>query len=43
MVGLICLWNNFGIGCGMMIMPVVGLVVCWGFDALVWSYLLSDL
>ena len=43
MVGLICLYNNCVIGCSTVMMWVVGLVVCWGFDTLVWSYVMCDL
>ena len=43
MVGLICLWNSYRIGCGTVIMSVLEVVVCWNFDALVWSCLLCVL
>ena len=42
-LGLIYLWNNCGMGCSMVIMSWVEVVVCWGFDALVWSSLFFDL
>lgn len=31
------------IECGTVMMPVVGMVICWGFDALAWSCLMCDL
>lgn len=40
MVGLICLWNDCRIGCGTAVLEVV---VCWNFDALVWSRVLCVL
>ena len=43
MVGLICLWKSCGIGYGSVIMSVVWVVVCWGFDASVWTCPLREL
>lgn len=43
MVGLICLWKSCGIGYGSVIMSVVWVVVCWGFDASVLMHPLREL
>ena len=35
MATLISFWNNSSMGCGVVVMLLVGVVICWGFVVLV--------
>ena len=43
MAELISLWNNSSIGCGVVVILLVGVVMCWDFVVLVSLCLCCDL